>query len=196
MNANPNPDVAAALGETASSGVGDTTQAPKGAATSIDPVLAAKQALAEAEANAASAPAESPVAGQGVVPVQPPAPQLQSPPVQTVAPNAAGAQPFVNPDPDSAINEPPKIDPATGQVIPVVAPANQPGPVSPQVEAEEQRQKEIAEPASVAELAEAANLCRSAMGSPSGERVATLLDKVAEARIESEQQAASGQPQV
>lgn len=193
-------DVAVAIG-------GDGGQAPGPAATSIDPVIAAKQALADAEAQQAQAaqaaqvppgqaqpvPAEAPTPGGGVVPVQPP--QSQPVPIQVVAPNAPGSQPFVNPDPSSAINEPPKFDPQTGQPIAVVAPANQPAPISPQLVAQQEAEKEASEPPTVAELAEAANLCRASLAHPGGSRVATLLDRVAESRIASETQAASGQPQ-
>lgn len=128
---------------------------------------------------------QQPMAQPQVSAVQPPQ-QMQQPQVQQVAPNAAGAVPFVNPDPSQGINEPIMYDPNTGQPIPVVAPANQPAPISPQVAAQEQEQRELQEPPTVQELAEAANTLRATQPGISGQKIAALLDRVAEARIQSD----------
>lgn len=131
-------------------------------------------------------PQQQPMAQQPQVGAVQPPQQIQQPQMQQVAPNAAGAVPFVNPDPSQGINEPIMYDPQTGQPIPVVAPANQPAPISPQVQAQEQEQQELQEPPTVTELAEAANTLRATQPGISGQKIAALLDRVAEARIQSD----------
>lgn len=107
-------------------------------------------------------------------------------PVTTVAPSDPNVPPFINPDPDSAITEPPKLA-EDGTVEPVVAPANQPSPVSPQVVAQEEAKAEAEKPPTIKELADCANSLRTGMGDNGGHKVAALLDRVAQRRIDKEQ---------
>lgn len=137
---------------------------PTGAATSVDPTVATPPTAAASTQDGV---------GSDV-------------PVTVVAPNAAGSEPFINPDPDSAISEPPKVD-AQGKVVPVIAPANQPSPVSPQVEAQKAAQKDAEEPPTIQELAACANALRSGMMDHGGLKVAALLDRVTQKRIEQDE---------
>lgn len=138
-------------------------QTPTGAATALSPDVAA---VASSDADT-SAP-------------------IASVPVTTVAPTDPNVPPFINPDPDSAITEPPKLA-ADGTVEPVVAPANQPSPVSPQVVAQEEAAKELERAPSISELASCANALRTGQGDNGGHQVAALLDRVAQRRIDREQ---------
>lgn len=142
--------------------------APSGAATSVDPTIAESTGVATTPA-AASTPATP----EGAT-------------VTEVAPSDPNVPPFINPDPDSAITEPPKLA-ADGTVEPVVAPANQPSPVSPQVVAQEEAKAEAEKPPTIKELADCANSLRTGMGDNGGHKVAALLDRVAQRRIDKEQ---------
>lgn len=137
---------------------------PGPAATSVDPTVGA---------TASTPPASPDTSGQSVA-------------VTPVAPTDPSVPPFVNPDPDSGITEPPKLD-SQGNVIPVVAPANQESPVSPQVVAQEEAQKEAEQPPTIAELAACANALRVGQGDNGGVKVAALLDRVAQKRIDNEE---------
>lgn len=145
-------------------GVG-AVQVPGPAAVSLDPSLAQPQ--------------------QGQQPQQP---QIQQPQVQQVAPTNPGTPEFINPHPDSAIQEPPRFDSQTGQPLQIIAPANQPPPANPQIEAQEAQRQADAQPPSVAELAEASNALRQVLSDTCGSKIAALLDRVAEARISEERQ--------
>lgn len=160
-------------------GIGMVPPTPGPAATSLDPAL--QPPAPQQVQQPIPQQIQQPIPQQ----VQQPIPQqVQQPPVQQVAPNAPGAQPFINPDPNQGINEPVQIDPATGQPVPVIAPANQPGQISPQVEAQEQQRQALEEPPTVDELAAAANTLRATMPDITGAKIAALLDRVAEARIQ------------
>lgn len=115
-----------------------------------------------------------------------PNPIVGAAPVTPVAPSDPSVPPFVNPDPDSAITEPPQLNP-DGTVKEVIAPANQPSPVSPQVVAQEEAKKEAEEPPTIQELAACANALRVGQGDNGGHKVAALLDRVARKRIDNEQ---------
>lgn len=180
MNDQNQSDVDAAL-PPGHPGGDETTKAegvPGPAATSVDPTLAGSTAP-----DANTTPAASEHSGTASVPVT------------EVAPSDSNTPPFVNPDPDSGIKEPPKLE-ADGSVAPVVAPANQESPVSPQVTAQEEAKKEAESPPTIAELAACANALRSGMLDNGGLKVAALLDRVAQRRIDREQELldASDQP--
>lgn len=159
LEASDVPAVTPASDETTSS---QTVPGP--AATSMNPTVAASAAAPADQ----STPATAPVA------------------VTEVAPTDPSVPPFINPDPDSAITEPPKLG-ADGTVEPVVAPANQPSPVSPQVVAQEEAKAEAEKPPTIKELAACANSLRTGMSDDGGHKVAALLDRVAQRRIDKEQ---------
>jgi hypothetical protein len=132
INAARAKEQAAAEAETASSGVGDgiTETAPGPAATP---------------------PLDPSVVQQG----QPPAAQIPTAEeiaVTTVAPNAPGTEEFVNPSPEQGMNPPIEKD-SEGNPIPVVPPADRPGPISPQFEAQQKQQTELSSKITVSELA-------------------------------------------
>lgn len=189
-------DVQAALGGQVAetpTGIGMVPPTPGPAATSLAPQFPQPQQAVPQQFQ--GQPQQPQVQAQPQVSAVQAPQQMQQPQVQEVAPNAAGAVPFVNPDPSQGINEPIMYDPNTGQPIPVVAPANQPAPISPQVAAQEQEQRELQEPPTVQELAEAANTLRATQPGISGQKIAALLDRVAEARIQSDNAQQSQVPQ-